>query len=74
VVGERPSRRIWLCLAWLSAGIAVTTATDVQVNATGCVTAALAVLATVLNQVREPFAFTSGGAGWRTGHLQRNII
>ena len=53
VVGELPSRRIMLCLAWLTVGIAVTTATDVQINPMGCVAAVLAVVSTVLNQVRQ---------------------
>jgi hypothetical protein len=51
VVGERPSRRVMLCLAWLTVGIAVTTATDVQITPMGCIAAALAVVSTVLNQV-----------------------
>lgn len=51
VVGERPSRHTIFCLAWLTVGIAVTTTTDVHISLMGCITAALAVMSAVFNQV-----------------------
>ena len=51
MTGDRPSRNVILSLAWITLGIAVTSVTDVQVNATGCTFSAIAVCSTVVNQV-----------------------
>jgi len=52
MTGDRPSRNVILSLAWITLGIAVTSVTDVQVNATGCTFSAIAVCSTVVNQVK----------------------
>ncbi|KAK3257430.1 hypothetical protein CYMTET_33482 [Cymbomonas tetramitiformis] len=48
---DRVSTNIVLCLGLLTIGIGVVTVTDVQVNFSGCVYSAIAVLSAVLNQV-----------------------
>jgi len=52
LTGERPSRNITMSLAWITIGIAVTSVTDIHVNFAGSIFSLIAVVTTVLNQVK----------------------